>query len=167
MKKFFSLAFALLLFIGISAPANAAEYHLDSIETHNHESHNHDSHKHDHKSVDISVDKNGEIGINYVPCPVTGAKHRMVARGIGKHTLTSGGTFTGNLYQCSGCLITVTTYYNYFNSGERAKGPGKYVLSSVPFFVGPSGYVFPNKATVSGPASSWLTGIFSGMQFTT
>ncbi|MBX9972547.1 hypothetical protein [Cytobacillus firmus] len=159
MKKFISMIFTLLLVISISSPTSASTNHLD------HHNHDHDIENHEHESGKIKGEKGGDFGALYIPCPVTGTKHQMKARGTGKHTLTNGSTWIGNLYQCSGCLTTVTTYYNYFNSGERPNGPGKYILASAPVFVSPAGYVFSGKYTLSGPATSWLTGVFGSMSF--
>lgn len=163
LKKFISLVFSLLLLISISSPISASTNHTDN--------HNHDieHHNHAHESFsDTSKSKkkqDGDFGVLYVPCPETGTKHQMKARGTGKHTLTNGSTWIGNLYQCSGCLMTLTTYYNYFNSGERPNGPGKYILASAPVFVSPAGYVFSGRYTLSGPATSWITGVFGSMSF--
>lgn len=46
---------------------------------------------------------------------------------------------------------------------EKPHGPGKYILGSIPYFVSYS-YVFPNKATLSGPVKSWVTGVFGSME---
>lgn len=168
----------LLLVLSVSTPTSASTDHLH-LDKHNHKhdhKHHHEleehaiesfNHNKDRISYSADQEKSGDFGVLYIPCEVTGTKHQMKARGLGRHTLTNGSRFVGNLYQCAGCKMTVTTYYNYFNSGERSNGPGKYILASAPVFVDPSGYFFSGKYTLSGPATSWITGIFGSMSFST
>jgi Ni/Co efflux regulator RcnB len=175
LKKLLSLLFALLLVISFSAPISASTNHLEhqdcELDNHNHDvihdDHAHQNDMHETKANKGKKDQGGDldIGVLYVPCEVTGGKHQMKARGIGTHTLTNGTKWSGNLYQCSGCRMTLTTQYNYFNSGQKAYGPGKYILASAPVFVNPSGYVFSGTYTLSGPATSWVTGVFGSMAF--
>ncbi|MGD6964376.1 hypothetical protein ACQCVB_19415 [Fictibacillus phosphorivorans] len=185
MKKLFSLLFTLLFVISFSSPTGASSN--THVHNHNHE-HVHteqahhkvfqSNHDHEHELFDLEKDvlsvkgatdtnHGGGIGALYIPCEGTGGKHKMIARGIGTHILTNGSKWTGNLYQCSGCRMTLTSTYNYFNSDTRYKGPGKYILASAPVAIGNGGYRFSGEYSLSGPASSWITGVFGSMSFFT
>lgn len=154
LKRLISMIFTLLLVISISSPTSASTNHLHL-----------DNHEQESENIKGEQEQGGDFGAYYIPCEVTGGKHQMKPRGIGRHTLTNGSTFNGNLYQCIGCRMTVTTYYNYFNDGERPNGPGKYIVASAPVFVDNAGYFFSGKYTLSGPATSWFTGVFASMAF--
>jgi len=109
----------------------------------------------------------GDIELFYVACP-GGGKHIMTPHSFGIHPLTSGGTFKGYLFQCKNCYMTATTVNNYFNVNERKLGPGKYILSSIPYYLDQyTSYTFTNKGTLIGPLSSWGADIFGSMEFRT
>lgn len=168
LKKFISILFTLLLLIFISAPVHASE---NELHEHEHVSenvlHEHE-HEHEHEHVSendvVTNEEGGDFGVMYIPCP-EGGKHNMWPYGLGNHTTTTGQKFKGNLYQCAKCLMTLTTENNYFNSNEKRLGPGKYITDRVPYPLTHGGYTFPNKGTLRGPVTSWLTGIFEGMNF--